>query len=84
MLCDEFKDGMRDDDDTHVSICEKIDTIFVRIRSTMQALEFEGLCSITTDEDPSLSLDALALEQAAIACEIIGAGQYDTKKCMFL
>jgi hypothetical protein len=84
MLFDEFKDAMRDHDDTVDLIRQKIEIIVVCMRSTMEALEIEEIKSITTDDDRSLSVDALAPEQAAIAREIIDAVQYNTKKVMFL
>jgi hypothetical protein len=84
MLFDEFKDAMRDSDDIDYSIHQKIQTIIAHMRSTMEALEIEGIEPTAIDDDRSGSLRALAPEQADIALEIIDAVRYQTKKVMLL
>jgi hypothetical protein len=84
MLFDEFKDAMSNDGDNDDSIRKKIKTIVARIRLTMEALKIEGAESITIDDDRSVSLNALAPEQAAITREMIDGVQSETKKAMLL
>jgi HEPN domain-containing protein len=50
----------------------------------MEALDIEAVESIIIDDNRSVSLDALASEQAASAREIIDAVQYKIKKVMLL
>jgi hypothetical protein len=80
MLFDELKDVMCDDGDIDDSIHQKIESIIGGLTSTMHPLEIEGGLSSTSDEDPSLSLDAFAPEQAVITTEIMSAVQQNTKK----
>jgi hypothetical protein len=84
MLFDDFKDAMRDEGDTDDSIRRKIETIIGRRRSTMDRFRIEGARPSTSHEGISLSLAALASEQAAIATEIINAIQQNNNKLMFL
>jgi UDP-N-acetylmuramoylalanine-D-glutamate ligase len=84
MLFDDFKDAMRDEGDTDGSIRLKIEAFLGRLRSTMHSFRIDGISASSSNEFLSLSFDALAPEQVAIATEIISAVEQNTKKLMFL